>query len=50
MKALETLRWNRNQNADRLEEVLAAFDANDPDLLPARERRLLPAGKRSPTN
>ena len=34
MKALETLRWNRNQNADRLEEVLAAFDANDPDLLP----------------
>ena len=34
LEALATLRWNRNQNADRLEEVLAAFNANDPDLLP----------------
>ena len=34
LDALETLRWNQNQNADRLEEVLAAFNANDPDLLP----------------
>ena len=32
--ALKTLTWNQNQNADRLEEVLAAFEANDPDLLP----------------
>ena len=34
LEALETLRWNRNQNTERLEEVLAAFNANDPDLLP----------------
>ncbi len=36
LEALETLRWNQNQNADRLEEVLDAFDANDSDLLPLR--------------
>ena len=34
--ALETLRWNKNQNAERREEVAAAFEANDPDLLPLR--------------
>ena len=34
LEALATLRWNQNQNADRLQEVLVAFDANDPDLLP----------------
>ena len=34
LRALETLRWNKNQNADRLEEVRSAFSANDPDLLP----------------
>ena len=36
LDALETLSWNQNQNADRLEEVLGAFGANDPDLLPLR--------------
>ena len=36
LQALETLRWNKNQNIERLKEVLAAFNANDPDLLPLR--------------
>ena len=36
LDALETLRWNQNQNADRLAEVMAAFNANDPDRLPLR--------------
>ena len=36
LEALETLIWNRNENADRLSEVLDAFGANDPDRLPLR--------------
>ena len=34
LNALETLKWNQNQNADRRGEIVAAFEANDPDLLP----------------
>ncbi len=34
LDALDTLTWKQNENADRLDEVRRAFDANDPDLLP----------------
>lgn len=34
LHALDTLRWNRNENTHRLDEVRRAFDGNDPDLLP----------------
>ena len=34
MDALNTLTWNRNQNEERLGEVVAAFEANDPDRVP----------------
>ena len=36
LEALATHRWNKNENDDRLNEVTAAFRANDPALL-ARE-------------
>ncbi len=36
LDALKNLKWNQNQNAERLEEVRGAFDANDPDLVPLR--------------
>ena len=36
LEALKTLTWNRNENAERLPEVLDAFEADDPDLIPLR--------------
>ena len=36
LEALETLTWNRNENAERLPEVLDAFEADDPDQIPLR--------------
>ena len=36
IEALETLTWNRNENAERLPEVLDAFEADDPDRIPLR--------------
>ena len=36
LDALKTLKWNKNQNAARREEVRRALDADDPDLLPLR--------------
>ena len=36
LEALATYRWNKNENDDRLNEVTAAFRANDPALLPRK--------------
>ncbi len=36
LEALATCRWNKNENDDRLNEVTAAFGANDPALLPRK--------------